>query len=766
MERVKDLVYKLKNFSGLDYMLVRRSKYFNELWYKRKYKVFGDGALHYCKKGYKLGYSPSNKFSHIKYELIYDEVRAVKANPLAHYERFGKYESLFSANDIIRKEDLKKIKEDKKKQDKQILKDYSKKTKNLIVFLVPEIDMIGGGVMSINSIANISKQFKDIHNSDVILCTMPSERTFFNYSKFKADFNIYRFDQLKKYFKKLENVIFHIPEIYVHPFLYFLTPEQQFWLKSIKNSRINILNQNMEFMPRPRYVNDYLKNLFGEITMTCAHKQYCIPQLRTSYDVSVHFLSASNLVKYKYLDYSKKENLLLYSPDDHPMKELILQKIKNAYPDLVMKEIRNMKYQDYLTNIGKAKWMITFGEGLDGYFAESLRSGTMAFAAYNPIFFNNKFKGLENIYLSYNQMYENIVDDMKALDVKNKYEKIVKKCIDIDKVEYDDKVYIENIKKYYQGDYTYPISDVLEKRKKLLESKPLISIAVATYNGEKYIKEQIDSLLALSYPNKEIIVSDDGSVDNTYKILKEYGDKIVLLKNDGKHGLNGNFANALKKCNGEYIALCDQDDIWESNKLELLLEHIDEFDLIHGGVSIIDADSNYHPLTGMHTVYEVDKTRYYNFVDFIKENMVLGCTCLMKRDFLLKYLNIPDEVIYHDWWLVLNALKHGNGIVYVDKEVIKYRQHDTNTAFKTFNSFDWYDKKIKFNNYILDTMKLEDGERDLVNIDNNCTYLRKVFKKYIPTSVDSFFKDNYNYFIDDFVDELNREINKYKNDKK
>lgn len=765
MKKIKNLICKLKNISNLDYTIVRKSKFFDEHWYKKRYKIYGNGALHYCRHGYKLGYNPSNKFSHIKYELIYDEVRYVGANPLIHYEKYGKYESSFLDKDVILDSDLKKIKEDKKKQDKQIRKDYDVNVKNLIVFLVPEIDIIGGGVMSINSIANISKDLKEIHNSDVILCTLPSERTFFQYSKFNANFNVYRFEQLSKIFKNLENVIFHIPEIYVYPFLYFLTPNQQLWLKSIKNSRINILNQNMEYMPRPRYVNDYLKVLFGEVTMTCAHKQYCVPQLRTSYDVSVHFLSASNLVDYKYVDYSKKENILLYSPDEHPMKELILEKIKEAYPDLIMKEIKNMKYQDYLKNIGKAKWVITFGEGLDGYFVESLRSGTMAFAAYNPVFFNDKFKNLENVYSSYNCMYENIVSDMKNLDVKQKYEKIVKKCISIDKVEYDDKKYVDNIKKYYQGKYTYPIDEVISKRKELLDSEPLISIAVATYNGEKYVKEQIDSLLNLNYKNKEIIVSDDCSVDNTYKILEEYGDKITLLKNNGEHGLNNNFKNALKNCHGDYIALCDQDDIWESNKLELLLEHIDEFDLVHGGVSIINSDGEYHQLKGMHDSYELDKTQYSNFVDFIKENIILGCTCLIKKELLYKCLEIPEDVIYHDWWIVLNALKKGNGIVYLDKEIIKYRQHNHNTAFKTFNSLSWYDKKIKFNNYILKNMELDDTEKQLVQIDNNFTSLRKVFKKYIPSSVEQFFNNNYNYFIDEFVDDLYKEISTTKNNK-
>ena len=754
---------KLKNFSKLDYALVRRSPFFNELWYKKTYKVLGDGALHYCRKGYKLGYSPSNCFSRIKYELIYDDVRLFHVNPLAHFERYGKNEPLFLNHELLTNEILNTIKKAKKQQNRQISKDYDLNARNLIVFLVPEFDTISGGVMSINSIAKISKDLKKIHHSDVILCTMPNPKTFFEYTKFECGFNVYRFEQLRRCFKKLENVIFHIPEIYVYPFLYFLSPEEELWLKGIKKTKLNILNQNMDYMPRPRYVNDYLKDMFDEVTMTCAHKKYCVPQLRTSYDVSVHFFSASNLVKYHYVKYDKKENILLYSPDEHPMRELILNRIKENYPDLKMIEIKNMKYYDYLKLIGKAKWMITFGEGLDGYFVESLRSGTVAFAAYNPVFFDDNYENLDNIYLDYNKMYENITTDIKIFDTEKKYSEIVKKCNSIDKRVYNDEEYKQNIKDYYLEKYTFPFSEVQDSRDKLLKREPLISIAVATYNGEKYVKKQIDSLLDLTYSNVEIIVSDDGSTDKTYSILQSYGNKITLLKNKGSHGLLNNFSNAIQKCNGEFIALCDQDDIWNPNKLEMLLEHIDNFDIVHGGVTIIDSDDNYHPAKYMHQAYEIDKTRFYRFDDYIRENLLLGCTCLIRKSFLDRYIKFPSDVIYHDWWIVLNAIKNGNGIVYLDKEVIKYRQHGKNTAFKTFNSSDWKEQKLKLNQCVLKYIPLSEAEKRLIYIDNNYVILSDTFKKYLPNDTYKFLKDNYYYLGDDFTKELLLNFDIYKN---
>ena len=408
-----------------DYNFVKKSPFFDAKWYKKTYSIKGNAASHYCNIGYKLGYCPSKKFSRIKYELLYEDVRYTNTNPLYHFEKYGKYEPFFLEKPFISNEEKLKIEKVRKLQNQFIAKEFSNNLENLIIFLVPEIDFIGGGVMSVSSIAKVSSTLENIHHSKVMLCTVPSERTFFKYSKFVSQFNIYRFSQLKEYFLDLKNVIIHIPEIYVHPFLYFLTVEEELWLKSIPNLIINILNQNADILPRPRIV-DYLKTMSTQVTMTCAHKSYSVKQLRTSYDIPVHWLSTSNFVKYNYKNYRHKKNILLYSPDDNPLKEKILNKIKNSLPSLKLVEIKNMKYTDYLENISNAKYMITFGEGLDGYFSESSRSGTLSFAVYNPTFFNKNYYGCPNIYESYNTMYENIVNDLIKYDKESLYNKIVK----------------------------------------------------------------------------------------------------------------------------------------------------------------------------------------------------------------------------------------------------------------------------------------------------------------------------------------------------
>ncbi len=752
---MKEIISKIFNqrFYQEEYNLVKNSPFFDAKWYKKTYGIKGDAARHYCNVGYKLGYHPSNQFSHIKYELIYEDVRYTKTNPLYHFEKYGKHEPVFLEKEYISNENLARIVKDKKMQDQTIMKEYARDLENLIVFLVPENDTIGGGVMSISSIASVTAKMKEIHHSEVMICTVPNEKTFFQYTKFTSPFHIYRFSQLKDYFINLKTITIHIPEIYVYPFLYFLTPEEELWMKSRENLTINILNQNADFLPRPRIV-EYLKSMSTKVTMTCAHRSYCVRQLRTSYDISVHWLSTSNFVKYQYKKYQQKKNILLYSPDDNPLKEKILNEIRDNFPTLELLEIRNMSYKDYLKNISNAKYMITFGEGLDGYFSESARSGTLSFAVYNPTFFNERYDGCSNIYESYNAMYENIVKDLKKYDEESLYDKTVKRIIKIDTEEYDDDVYVENIKKYYQGQYTYPIDELLDKRKQLLEKTPLISIAVATYNGEKYIREQVDSLLNLKYKNVEIVVSDDHSTDQTYSILKSFGKKIKLYQNSGR-GLNSNFSNAIKHCHGEYIALCDQDDIWEKNKLNVLLEHIDDFDIVHGSVCVINSDGQYYENKDVHKFYEIDKTMKYEFKDYIKENLILGCTSLIRTTFLKNFLDIPDETIYHDWWFALNAIKNGNGVVYVDQQIIKYRQHKYNTSSNTYNEDDWYAKKIAFNKYVLNHFKqLNQFEKKQLLIDSNYNLVKHIFDYYIPIETYTYFNDNYYYFSSRFINSL------------
>jgi rRNA maturation RNase YbeY len=123
----------------------------------------------------------------------------------------------------------------------------------------------------------------------------------------------------------------------------------------------------------------------------------------------------------------------------------------------------------------------------------------------------------------------------------------------------------------------------------------VISICLASYNGEKYIKEQIDSILEQSFEDFELIIQDDCSNDKTVEIVREYlkkDDRILLYENQKNLGYVKNFETLIKKANGDFIALCDQDDIWHRDKLKILIENIGKNSLIYSNSLLVDEEAN------------------------------------------------------------------------------------------------------------------------------------------------------------------------------
>jgi len=206
----------------------------------------------------------------------------------------------------------------------------------------------------------------------------------------------------------------------------------------------------------------------------------------------------------------------------------------------------------------------------------------------------------------------------------------------------------------------------------------LVSIAMATYNGEKYLRMQLDSILSQTYKNIEIIICDDCSTDGTVKILEEYRKEhgITYYVNERNLGYIKNFEKVLGYCSGEYIALSDQDDIWLNNKIEFLLNNIGDSPLIFSDACLIDhfgeiiAESFYG--------YQNIITRKYpdQFKYLLFSNFVTGCTSLFKKEIIAKAIPFIDS-IPHDWWISLIASSIGN-IVEVKLPLVLYRRHSNN----------------------------------------------------------------------------------------
>ena len=209
--------------------------------------------------------------------------------------------------------------------------------------------------------------------------------------------------------------------------------------------------------------------------------------------------------------------------------------------------------------------------------------------------------------------------------------------------------------------------------------KKKVSVAMATYNGKKYIQEQIDSILENLEKKDELIISDDGSNDGTIEIIKKNikKDNRIKLINGPQRGVIKNFENALLNCNGDYIFLSDQDDIWLPNKVKTVMSYFEQDDkliaIVHDAM-VIDENNN----VIMKSWFEHRNSKK-GFLSNLIKNRYLGC-CMAFDKRLLKYaLPIPEDIEMHDWWLGLCAELKGR-TKFINERLFMYRRHDNNVS--------------------------------------------------------------------------------------
>ncbi len=214
----------------------------------------------------------------------------------------------------------------------------------------------------------------------------------------------------------------------------------------------------------------------------------------------------------------------------------------------------------------------------------------------------------------------------------------------------------------------------------------LVSIAMTTYNGEKYLREQLESIFNQTYKNIEVVVTDDCSKDETAQILKEYKQKYGLKYyiNETNLGYVKNFEKALSLCKGEYIAFADQDDVWMPEKIEVLMNEIEGVSLVYADAELIDQNDESYGETKKERNIREDKNFPASNLKEVIEIGLQGCASMFERDVLLKAMPFPNELlkrnkIYHDRWIGIVAGKM-KGIKFVDKPLIKYRLHMNNNC--------------------------------------------------------------------------------------
>ena len=201
-----------------------------------------------------------------------------------------------------------------------------------------------------------------------------------------------------------------------------------------------------------------------------------------------------------------------------------------------------------------------------------------------------------------------------------------------------------------------------------------ISVCLASYNGEKYIREQLASILKQLKENDEIIVSDDGSTDCTLDVVRSFHDgRIKIYTNQGEHGYTKNFENALNHAEGDYIFISDQDDVWRENKVERCLEALKDHELVIHDAAM--TDENLKVTAPSHFAkYHVEDGFWKTFL----RTRYTGACMAFTRNFMLKrVLPFPKNQKYcpYDYWLAYLGLYYKEAIV-LHESLIFYRRHE------------------------------------------------------------------------------------------
>lgn len=207
-----------------------------------------------------------------------------------------------------------------------------------------------------------------------------------------------------------------------------------------------------------------------------------------------------------------------------------------------------------------------------------------------------------------------------------------------------------------------------------------ISVALASYNGEKYIASQLESILQNLSERDEIVVSDDGSTDRTREIVTSFLEKDarIRLVDGPKQGIIANFEHALKECRGAYLFLSDQDDVWAKDKVEKVMQ---AFEKEQVSLVIHDVEVRNESLEQvlMPSFFAYRGSGAGSFKNFCK-NTYMGCAMALKREVLSKIFPIPRDIQMHDQWIGILSDYYFGKSFFLKEPLLKYRRHEQNNS--------------------------------------------------------------------------------------
>ena len=201
----------------------------------------------------------------------------------------------------------------------------------------------------------------------------------------------------------------------------------------------------------------------------------------------------------------------------------------------------------------------------------------------------------------------------------------------------------------------------------------MISVCIPTFNGEKYIRQQLESILFQLSADDEVIISDDSSTDNTVEIIRGFNDnRIKLIENCTFKNPIFNLENTLKEAKGEFIFLSDQDDVWLPGKVNITLEKLHEYDIVVCNSHIIDQEEKI-----IHESYFEWKGCGKGFIKNLRKNTYMGCSLAFNRKILDFILPFPKKIAMHDIWIGMVGELIGKPY-FMKEKMFLYRRHENN----------------------------------------------------------------------------------------
>jgi hypothetical protein len=319
-------------------------------------------------------------------------------------------------------------------------------TEDVIVFLVPGMDIVNGGVMSIIALARETETIMAAQRVDIFVSPVPGEPPLLRFTRFKNDRTLVDLGLVLGRTPSGARLLCHIPETYLGRFLRHgrimvnSRPDIQF--------QFNIMLQNIDLEPARNEVES-LKEI-GFTTCTTAHLAYTGEKTARRLGVPVrHFSVWISPEQYERRHFAEKENIIVVSPDHHPRRSAILNALRERLPDYEFKVVKGLTYEEYKALISRAKYALTFGEGLDGYFAETIFSGGIGCAVYNSRFFTADFCDLPGLFENWDALLEGFPEFVLCHDRPGRFHEVQAAQFSLLCEQYGFDRYVKNLVGYY-----------------------------------------------------------------------------------------------------------------------------------------------------------------------------------------------------------------------------------------------------------------------------------------------------------------------------